>query len=268
MTRSLPVASSLKAAVVFVPKALANAPGVLLLFFLVLLLPIAPQLTGIAPPVPATWARAGVAVLLLIVGTATEGALYRLALTDTRQAARSLGLGPLGLQFGDAEFRLLAAGFLVSLFVGLVVLAISLVATIVAGALNLDLATNAFDVGGEGWRLWVWAGVRLAALWIVVQLIVRLLPYKAATVARGRIVSLNAMGLSEHNFWRLLAGGLISSSPLLILGALRGWNGLPTVWRMVAGAGVVAFIQTPLWIGFLARAYKSLEYWREHPGEG
>ena len=111
-------------------------------------------------------------------------------------------------------------------------------------------------------------GFILLAIWAFLQLAIRLSLYKAATVARRRIVSVSALGLSEHNFWRLLCGLVVTLLPSIALAVWRGWGGDAGVYTGALVGAVTAFVQTPLSIGFLSNAYKRLEYWREHPGEG
>jgi hypothetical protein len=111
-------------------------------------------------------------------------------------------------------------------------------------------------------------GLLLLAFWGVLQLGVRLSLYPAASVARRRIVSVSALGLSEHNFWRLLFGLLITTSPSVAVLVWRSWGHGLGSWSYVVQVVVLAFVQAPLSIGFLSEAYKRLEYWRNHPGEG
>jgi hypothetical protein len=208
------------------------------------------------------------AIALLIVGLMAEGALYRLAVTPTVAAARQLGLGPLGLQFGAAEARLLVSGLFVILFLGLAVLAGGLLLALVVNIAGLDLESLRGGVRPNGWRAWLPVGVAVAIMWLIFQLCIRLSLYKAATVARRRVVSACALGLAEHNFWRLLIGLAIVSLPALALVLLVHAGGLraapePRALAMCALALGLGFIQLPLSIGFLGDAYQRLEHWRE-----
>jgi hypothetical protein len=78
----------------------------------------------------------------------------------------------------------------------------------------------------------------------------------------------SALGLSEHNFWRLLCGLAVTLLPSIALAVWRGGGGDAGVFTGAVLGAVTAFVQTPLSIGFLSEAYRRLEYWREHPGEG
>jgi hypothetical protein len=248
------------------PKAWARAPAVLVLFAAVLAFSCCGATLGATLGL-GPWTRPVAAGLALVVGLMTEGALYRLGVADDAKAARALGLGPLGLQFGLAELRLLAAGVLVALFLGLVGLALAVVLAFAAGWLQVGFDRQEWLSAPEGWRAMAYAGLILVAAWGVLQLAIRLSLYKAATVARRRIVSVSALGLSEHNFWRLLCGLLVAALPSLALLTWRAWGGGAGVWTGAVLAAVTAFVQAPLSIGFLSEAYRRLEYWRNHPGE-
>jgi hypothetical protein len=262
MTRSLPVAKSLLAAVAFVPRAILQAPGALLLFAAVL---AAPALISALPL--GSWVRHAAFALwgaaLLIAGLMAEGALYRLAATPTVAAAKGLGLGPLGLQFGAAEVRLLVASVLLALFLGLALLTSGLLLVIAVNIAGLDFAGLVQGETPEGWRFWVLVGVGIVMVWQIFQLCIRLSLYKAATVARRRVVSTCALGLAEHNFWRLLIGLAIVSIPAIALAVLIHAHVLDAALARVALVLGLSLVQLPLSIGFLGGAYQRLEHWRE-----
>jgi hypothetical protein len=258
MKRSLPLAATLRAAALFVPRALGRAPGVLVLFAATLALPVYGPGLGLGD-----WTPLVAGVLASVVGLAASGALYRLGVGGDFGAARALGLGPLGLQFGAVELRLLAGSVLIGLFLGVVMIALGLLLAIAANTLGVGFDAQEGLTASDAWRIQVLAFLGLLAIWVFLQLSVRLSLYKAATVGRSRIVSVNALGLSEHNFWRLLCGMVVTLAPSF---ALAVWRALAPegVWMDLASAAVVALIQTPLSIGFLSEAYKRLEYWRDN----
>jgi hypothetical protein len=263
MTRRLPLVASLKAAAAFAPRALAQAPGALALFAAMSALPFYAPGFGLGG-----WAAPVIAVLALLAGLIAQGALYRLGVSQDVRAARALGLGPFGLQLRAAEGRLLAAAALVGLFLGLVLLALGLLLVIIGNALQVRVDPQEWLSAPDGWRLLVMAGFGGLAFWAFLQLAVRLSLYKAATVARRRIVSVSALGLSEHNFWRLLCGLVVTLLPTIALAVWRGLGGDAGVCTGAVLGAVTALVQTPLSIGFLSEAYRRLEYWRDHPGEG
>jgi hypothetical protein len=253
----------LRAAAAFAPRALVQAPGALALFAVVLALPFYGPALGLG-----AWMRPALAVAALLTALVAQGALYRLGVGADVRAARALGLGPLGLQFRAAELRLLAAAVLVGLFLGLVLMALGVVLVSIAGLLQVGVDPQEGLSASAGWRVLVMAGLCVLALWGFLQLAVRLSLYKAATVARRRIVAVSALGLSEHNFWRLLCGLAVTLLPSIALAVWRVGGGDAGVCTGAVLGAVTAFVQTPLSIGFLSEAYRRLEYWREHPAEG
>jgi hypothetical protein len=213
-------------------------------------------------------------LLVLAAGLTAAGALFRLGVAASVSDARRLGLGPGGLQFGRPELRILGAGAIVSLFLGLVAIALA-----VAGAFLFNASGLAdLEIGGLVERARageagaaVMAVFLALAAWILVQLSVRLSLFKPATVARGRMVSLDAMALAQGNLWRLAAGLVVVMIPSLALAALCcGPIGADApsianlsparVWAVIDALGL-AFVQAPLAAGFLSEAYKRLEYW-------
>lgn len=263
MTRRLPLVASLRAAAAFTPRALVQAPGALALFAVMSALPFYTPGFGLGG-----WTQPAAAVLAMLAGLIAQGALYRLGVSQDVRAARALGLGPFGLQFGAAELRLLAAAVLVGLFLGLVLLALGVLLVFIGNALQISLDAQEWLSAPEGWQVLAMAGFILLAVWGFLQLAIRLSLYKAATVARRRIVSVSALGLSEHNFWRLLCGLVVTLLPTI---ALAVWQARGADAGVCTGAvlgAVTAFVQAPLSIGFLSEAYGRLEYWRDHPGEG
>jgi len=263
MTRRLPLLASLRAATAFAPRALIQAPGALALFAVLSALPFYAPGLGLGG-----WARPVSAVLAMLAGLMAQGALYRLGVCQDARAARALGLGPFGLQFRAAELRLLAAAVLVGLFLGLILLALGVLLVIIGNALQISVDAQEGLSAPDGWRLLVMAGFGVLAFWAFLQLAIRLSLYKAATVARRRIVSVSALGLSEHNFWRLLCGLVVTLLPSIAIAVWRVRGGDAGVCTGAVLGAVTAFVQTPLSIGFLSEAYRRLEYWREHPGEG
>jgi hypothetical protein len=258
MKRSLPLAASVRAAVDFVPKALAHAPGVLVLFAVVLALPVYGESLGLG-----AWTNVVAGGLGLLVGLSVQGALYRLGLGGEARVARVMGLGPLGLQFGTIELRLLGGAVLIGLFLGVVLIALGLVLAFAANALGVSFDAQEGLTAADAWRIQLLGVLGLIALWVFLQLSVRLELYKAATVGRRRVVSVDALGLSEHNFWRLLCGMVVTLAPSF---ALAVWRALApeSVAMDLVSAAVVALIQTPLSVGFLSEAYARLEYWPKH----
>jgi hypothetical protein len=267
MGRRLPLGRAFADAAAFVPKAWLEAWGGLILFGVVLAAPLfAPAGWNLrAPPAVFGWAAA-----LFVVGLVTEAGLYRLGVSDTAEAARRRGLGLGGLQFGPPELRLMAAALLVLAFLVTVSLALALVLMFVGAVTGV----RPWEVGcpehiqaslssGDAPTI-VSALSVVAAAFVLAQLAVRLSLFRAATIARGKIVSLNALALGEGNLWRLLIGLVASLAPTFALLAISGSKWALTSSNhtafLILTALVTAAVQLPFSIGFLSSAYKRLEY--------
>ena len=79
------------------------------------------------------WAACALASTLVLAG-----ALARIAITDDLAGARRLGLGPVGLQFGSPEVRLLGAGLLCAIFLAMILSVVALVLLAVFGMAELN----------------------------------------------------------------------------------------------------------------------------------
>ncbi|WP_288759042.1 hypothetical protein [uncultured Brevundimonas sp.] len=189
------------------------------------------------------------------------GALARIAVSSDAAGARTLGLGPAGLQFGATEMRLLAGFALCGVFMAMILSVAALALLALYGLAGLDAeAIRARDWAGVGapWKLALLGAITVAALYAVVALAARLSLFVPATAAEGRIVSLQVMGLTKRGFWPLLGGVIVTAAPKLALvvgwglGVLRGEAGW-IVWAVVVNG-----VQAPLTLAFLGAAYRRL----------
>jgi hypothetical protein len=264
MKRSLPLGPAVGSALTFVPRAWVNAWGALVLMAGVLAAPAwLPELDpGLRP-----WIRGLVPLLALLVGLMTDGALYRLGTAPTAAEARRNGLGLGGLQFGRPELRLLGAGVVAGLFIALVAAGLALVLIFIANATGFVFAPVEYRCCHGGRPGWGPAILLLLALWVLAQLAVRLSLYKAATVGRGRMVSLDSLSLAQGAFLPLLAGLILVSLPTA---ALMAWEhglfgaGFVMPFGSTAYAALraafLSLVQIPLAAGFLSYVYNKLEY--------
>ena len=266
MRRSLPVLAGLGAASAFLPRAWMSAWGALVLAFLVA---AAPAFADHVSEKSRDLATAVWIVAAAITGLVAQGALYRLGVTKSAAEARTLGLGLGGLQFGLPELRLLGAGVFVALFLALVIAAFALVFAFLLSAEGAGLPTVDEVVTaaakGEGWAIWLAAPGALCT-WTLSQLLVRLSLFKAATVARETLVSVDALSLAQGAFWPLLAGLSVVLAPLALIGAWEHGLVAGFVMPMPSGtyilirAAVLSLVWLPFAVGFLSYAYNRLEY--------
>lgn len=197
-----------------------------------------------------------VAVAAGAAGLALKGGLLRTALR------KPAGLGPAGLQFGKPEARLLGAALLCLLLIAMIVAVLGLVLLAVAGMAELDadaIAQRRWAEAGEAWKLAVVTLAGLGALFVVLSLFVRLSLYAPATVARGRMVSLDSFIIVRGAGWPLFAGLLLTSAPVIILALLASEGMLAGSWGALVWAVVLAGLQAPLTTGFVSAAYRRLD---------
>ncbi|ESQ76382.1 hypothetical protein ABAC402_04590 [Asticcacaulis sp. AC402] len=241
---------------------------------------------------PAAWAGAGLALLLLwalmtggpLVATyfhtfwvcvawifalclaklMSVGALYRTALFG--KDARKAGLGIGGLQIGAPELRLVVASLLAGVFFALIAGAIGIVFTVMLRMNEVDLYH-----GGA----WTVAGAIVASA-ILLFVVLKFTLLHAANIAQSKLVVLNALGLSSGQVGKLFAGIVILVLPFALICAglahhfapeIRLAHALPYPWmnqRMtLLLQGGLLFLNIglllPLLTGFFASAYRQIE---------
>jgi hypothetical protein len=255
--RRLDLQRALAATLAALPRLWAGAAGALVLL---VGLGIASRLPIMAPG----WMSAVAEAVIGLVGLIAVGALARLSISPDLKTARTLGLGPLGLQFRWPELRLLGAALLCLIFLAIIVSILGLVVLAIFGGAELDVpAIQARDWAAVGapWKLVVLAIVGIGALVIPLLLIVRLSLFIPATLGRRQMVSLNSMGIAYGSFWALLGGLVLTSVPTVVLAALIGNGVLSGTVAAVSWVVGLVGLQLPLTLAFLGAAYRQLEYW-------
>lgn len=253
--RRLNLQRALRDAVAALPRLWVGAAGALILLAAACLAPL------FMDRLPLT--VGAMAAATTVLGVVAVGALARVSITATLKAAREIGLGPGGLQFGWPELRLIGAALLCLIFLAMIVVVLALIVLAIAGGAELNVeAIQARDWAAVGapWRLAVVAGVVAGALIIPLLLAVRLSLFVPATLGRRQMVSLNSMGIAYGSFWALLIGLVVTASPAVGLSALLAGGVLRGVAEIVWPLGLVG-LQLPLTLAFLGAAYRQLEYW-------
>jgi len=252
--RPLRLTAALAAGIGGLPRLVRGAVGAILLCELVWLLPLGWKPEGWGTVL---WGlAAGLSMLVAL------GALARLSIHQG--AGRPEGLGPLGLQLGRPELRLLGAWLLCLLFLTMILTIVVLVVLAIFGMAELDVQAiqgrNWASVGAP-WKLGVLAVVGLGALAIPLLLAVRLSLFAPATLGRRQMVSLTSVALTRGRTWPLLGGLVVTSAPAILL-ALGGASGLLSPLA-VYGAAVIVLIgvQAPLTMAFLGAVYLQVEDW-------
>ncbi len=202
----------------------------------------------------------------------THGALYRAAVFG--KDAPKEGLGPLGLQFGAPELRLLASAVTIAVFYLVVLLAIFIVFAVAFNSSGLAgdepntlkaMRTVFCRRQGADWIFIIYLAV--AHLFLILMGI-RFSLAPAATVAQKKIVALNALGLATGNVFKLFCGIVLFTLPLLLVAIFIFHHVMPGLPRggalsprLLVHSGLVAvtvFLIAPLLAGFLSSAYKQI----------
>lgn len=198
----------------------------------------------------------------LIVTLVSTGALGRGIVADDRSGARRLGLGPVGLQFGRPELRLLGAGLLCAIFLTLIlcVVALVLLATFGIACLNAEaIRLRNWTAVGPAWKLGLLALMTVGMLCAVVLLAARLFLFIPATVARRHMVSLQSIALSRGVVGPLAGGLSLTAAPVAVLLVATGAGWIDGAGAWITWAAIINVIQGPLTLGYLGAAYHRLE---------
>jgi hypothetical protein len=150
----------------------------------------------------------------------------------------------------------------------MIVIVLALAVVAILGTAGLDVAAieaGDWDRVGAPWKLGLLAVPGAAALLILLLFGVRLSLFIPATLGRNQMVSLNSMGIAYGSYWPLLAGLIITALPIAGLVALVRTAALAApVGPVILVVGLV-WLQLPLTLALLGKAYRQLEYWT--PGE-
>jgi hypothetical protein len=220
----------------------------------------------------------GFALAVLVLKLMAQGAIYRVAVFG--KDARKEGLGPLGLQFGAPELRLLGTGILIGLFFLVVALAVFIVFAVAFNSSGLaghehNTLKALFAVFGrhEG-ADWIFILYVIAAWIFLFFLAVRFSLAPVATIAQKKIVALNALGLSSGNVAKLFFGMVLFALPLMLVSIFVFHHVMPGLTRagtvsprLIVHAvlqAIAIFAIFPLLAGFLSSAYKQISESRAH----
>jgi hypothetical protein len=218
------------------------------------------------------------------------GALYRVELARDHAGDPVFGVGQGGLQWGQVEWRVLAAGLVVGLILGLVAVGVLVIWGIVLGAMS---AAGAFDlsvlqrVQGGGQAALAAVGELFAgpAGWATAAVIlpgVALLSYLGARLSLLAVRSADTQSFNLGAAWSATKGatgaiilasivfylatmlaGILGGAFGGIVGAFVGGvthSGIVAYVRLfggVVGAGLGAALATPLWAGLATFVYRT-----------
>ncbi|MHB8283241.1 MAG: hypothetical protein ACYDD1_01050 [Caulobacteraceae bacterium] len=250
----VPVAESVRASIAFLKASVPQTYGILGLVMIV-------NLAG--------WFMTANPVISMLVaipfGVMASAALMRLAFIEEHRGDPAFRLGPLGLQWGMPEWRLLGALGLLALllligvlFLVMLVFVFGAAAVLTAGAKSVQAvgaapASPAATLTGSL--------LLLVGMLIAMFVAVRVCLYPAATVTTGKIQVFSTWPLTRGQFWHILGAMVLLNLPSLVLSMLAVYVpaslGLTAVFGVVLSA-VNAFIELPLLNGLYAHLYKGL----------
>jgi hypothetical protein len=259
--RKISIPSSVKAAFQF---AKVNAPKTAGVLSIILLLDIATIWTsGSAALNPALVALRG---LEFVFGIVAQGALYLLAFAHEHGGDREFGIGPLGLQWGKPETRLLGADLLLLFlfFIALLFWAMILIVTLgasmfVSGTSATSLSAAPLNPTPQQASKMLLAFVPLIVTALGVY--VRVCLYGAVTVAERKISVFSTWSLTRGNFWPILGAVFVVAVPVGILNFLSALPGEPraaTIVIELAACVLDAFLIRPMYCGLYAHIYSAL----------
>lgn len=254
--RKISVQASVKAAFEF---AKANAPKAAGVLSIILLLDIAAILTpGSQSPSPALLALKGFAALF---GVIAQGALYRLAFANEHSGDAEFRIGPLGLQWGKPETRLLGADLLLVFLFFIALLFWAMILIVSLGASMFVNGTAAAPVSPTPQQasqmLLAFAPLILPALFVYVRICL----YGAATVAERKVSVFSTWRLTRGNFWPILGALLLIAVPMAVLTTVSALPGEPraaTIVLELLTCVLDAFLVRPMYCGLYAYIYKEL----------
>jgi hypothetical protein len=256
LRRKISVQDSVKAAFQFAKATAPKAAGVL---SIILLLDIAAILApGSASVSPAILALKGFEALFGIVA---QGALYRLAFADEHAGAPEFRIGPLGLQWGKPEMRLLGAHLLLFFlsFLALLFWVLILIVSLGAGMFVSGTAAAPLSPTPQQASQMLLAFVPLILPAVFVY--VRICLYGAATVAEGKVSVFSTWRLTRGHFWPILGAGFLIVLPIAVLNLLSALPGEPraaTIVLELLTCVLDAFLIRPMSCGLYAHIYTAL----------
>jgi hypothetical protein len=221
------------------------------------------DIVGIFAPVSASVSPALLALqgLKALFGVIAQGALYRIAFANEHSGDPEFRMGPLGLQWGKPEMRLLGAHLLLFFlfFLGLLFWVMILIVSMGAGMFvsGTGAAPLAPTPEQASHMLAAFAPLFVIALGVFVRVCL----YSAATVAERRIAVFSTWPLTRGHFWPILAMVVLLVLPVGVLNLLTAWSGAPRVVTAVielATCVLDAFLIRPMYCGLYAHLYTAL----------
>jgi hypothetical protein len=253
--RKISIQAAVTAAFDFAKVTAPKTAGVL---SIILLLNIASVFT---PGTPLSASHLALMALEALFGVIAQGALYRLAFQNEHSGDPAFRVGPLGLQWGKPELRLLGADLLLLFLVVLALLFWVIILIVSLGAGMFVSGTGAAPLPPtpeqESHVLAAFAPLFLIALAVYVRICL----YAAATVAERKVAVFSTWSLTRGKFWPILAAFVLLKIPIGALGLLAALAGEPhaaTIVLELLACVLDAFLIRPMYCGLYAHLYSGL----------
>ncbi len=252
MAGRVPVLESVKASIDFLTYSVPQTFGVLTM---VMLVNMAGWFMGSNP------AAALVRLVAALVSVMAAGALLRLAFVDEHPGDATFRVGPLGLQWGMPEWRLLGGLALLGFLTLLAFLAWLMAVFIFGAAAVVASGSQTAQAGHPSPAALQTAGaLAVVVLAIGIWIAVRVCLYPAATVSLSRLQVFSTWTLTKGQFWPILAATLLLSLPAIVLSALATHVTAHSSTALLGllWSAVNAFVELPLLNGLYAYLYRGL----------
>lgn len=264
--RKISIQSAVKAAFEFTKINAPKAAGVL---SIILLFDIASVIAPTPEAMTVDLPRLALKAVQTLFTIVAEGALFRLAFASEHGGDPAFRIGPLGLQWGRAETRLLGANLLLYLlfFIALLFLAIILIVVLGAGmfingtsAASLKSASMASPTMSPE-QVSQWALALTPLLLVSLYVYLRICLFGAATVAENKVMVFSTWSLTRGNVMPILGASFVIALPLVVLSLLATLPGEPRTVSIVIellSCVVDAFLIRPMSCGLYAHIYAAL----------
>jgi hypothetical protein len=264
--RKISVQAAVKAAFDF---AKLNAPKTAGVLSIILLFDIAKVIAPVHDAATVDIARLALSAVEALFGVIAQGALYRLAFAGEHGGDPEFRVGPLGLQWGRAETRLLGAKLLLYLlfFIAMLFLAMILIVVLGAGMFvngtgasslhSASMASPPLDPQQMSKVILYFAPLFLVVLYVYLRICL----FGAATVAERKVMVFSTWSLTRGNVLPILGALFLIAVPLGVLDLLAGLPGEPRTATIVIGlvtCVIDAFLIRPMSCGLYAYLYAAL----------
>lgn len=264
--RKISIQSAVKAAFEFTK---INAPKTAGVLSIILLFDIASVIAPSPDTMSVDFTRLALKALETLFSIVAQGALYRLAFAGEHSGDHDFRVGPLGLQWGKPETRLLGATVLLYFLFFIALLFLAIILIVVMGAGMFVSANGAASLKSASMTSPTLSPQQMSQLALdflplllaTLYVYLRICLYGAATVAERKILVFSTWRLTRGNVWPILVASFVVALPLLVLSVLATLPGEPRTASIIIAllsCVVDAFLIRPMSCGLYAHIYAAL----------